>query len=228
MHFLPAYSAHTPEQQYHLARAASLMQAAITYITTFAVNTSKYPFFNTLSQFIAKHQLRYLPENPRRLREKILTIIASLPNCQIVELIKLPRQGNEFAKRYDDSEIRAWILQLRIQGANYTNTFIINKIQQMCTLTTKPCPSPRWIGSIMEEHNTRYLTAAGRFGASGSFAKIYQGYQPFANALHAGDCWQIDGTRFNIVEHTARRPQRHDSRTPLLHQRRPRSQLPRH
>ncbi len=224
--YLHCYGNCSKTQQTNLARAASLLQGAVEYINTNGINMKKSQFFEELARFVAKHEVKYFPENPRVIKRKLapfFTQTASVSDSEhvgspfalqgerqgiegntvsIATTIQLPRANNQNAKGdFNDEEVRTWVLQLREMGQNYTNSFIIRKIQDVCTLTTKPTPSDRWIGKIMEERNTQYLTAVQRFGEKGRLAKVISSYQPFQNALFAGDCWQIDGTRVNLVPH---------------------------
>lgn len=209
--YLRSYNDCTRTQQENLSKAAAILEAAISYITIHNINIKKYAFFEQLSAFVKKYDIKYFPENPRVIKRKIETLKALITpdaNLQfqvapaITDVIRLPRADNDNAsKGFYEDEIRSWVLQLRDMGQNFTNTYIIRKIQDMCTLTTKPAPKDRWIGGIMEDHNTKYLTAENRYGKKGRFAAIHRGYQPFQNALFAGDCWQVDGSRINLVSH---------------------------
>jgi len=196
--YLRCYNDCTRQQQENLSKAAAIMDGAVEYIRASNIDTRKYHFFQQLANFISTHDVPYFGSNVRVVKRKIEAVMAGTP---IVEVIRLPRADNDnAAKGFHDEEIRSWVLQLRDYGANYTNTFIIKKVQDMCMLTNKPAPKDRWIGGIMEEHNTRYLTAENRFGSKGRFGIKYRGYQPMQNALFAGDCWQIDGTRVNLAD----------------------------
>ena len=197
--YLQCYGDCTRTQQINLSKAAAIMEGAIEYINANNVNVKKYHFFGQLSAFIQKYDVPYFGSNVRIVKRKIEAVISGTP---VVDIIRLPRADNDnAAKGFNDDEIRSWILQLRDFGANYTNTYIIRKVQEMCTLTLKPAPKERWIGTIMQEHNIKYLTSEGRFGKKGRFGARYRGYQPLQNALYAGDCWQIDGTRVNLISH---------------------------
>ncbi len=208
--YLHCYNECSPTQQTNLARAAALLEGSIQYIRDNNINIKKYAFFGQLAAFINKYEVKYFPENPRVIKRKIEPIINNTSlgegrgEVAITDIIRLPRASNaNAAKGFNDEEIRSWVFQLRDMGQNFTNAFIIRKIKDMCTLTSKPCPADRWIGGIMEEHNTKFLTAGQRYGSRGRLAAIYRGYQPFQNALFAGDCWQIDGSRVNITSHSA-------------------------
>jgi hypothetical protein len=201
--YLPLYTNCTKDQQTNLAKAAALLDAAIEYIHTHSINTSKQTFFNQVAAFVAANDIKYFPKHPRVIKRKIEPFLSGgEATPEVCTVIHLPRSGNDNAsKGFDEPEIRSWVLQLRDMGANYTNLHIIRKIYNMCELTGKPQPSERWIGSIMEEHNTRYLTAQQRFGDKSRFGAIHRSYVPLQNALFAGDCWQVDGSRVNLIEH---------------------------
>ena len=197
--YLHCYGDCTEVQQKNLAKAAAIMEAALTWVRKHNVNLKKYDFINEFTELLKKYDVPYLPQNPRVFKPRLQEL---MNDVAIAEIVRLPREGNNNAKKYNDEEVRSWVIQLRgMDGLNFTNTYIIRKIKQMCVLTEKPAPSDRWVGAIMEEHNTKYLTAAARYGSNGRFSAIYRGYVPLKNALFAGDCWQVDGTRFNIIDH---------------------------
>lgn len=196
--YLHCYNQCTQQQQANLAKYAAVLEASIQWIRENNINLNKYEFFGSLAGLIKQHAMPYAPENARVLKKKLQEIISG---TSITEIAKLPRMGNSNSEKYDDEEVKAWVMQLRDMGANYTNQYIIQKIKDMCLLTTKPAPSTRWIGYVMQQHNVKYLTAQQRFGTDSRFGSAYKGHQRFANALFAGDCWQVDGTRINFIAH---------------------------
>ena len=198
--YLHLYNECTPAQQSNISRYAALLQAAVEYIATNNINTSKNAFFDRLAAWAKANLVPYAPTTGRILKEKILEVQTG---ADISQIAHLPRTGNQNASReFSDEEIRSWVLQMKHTGRNYTDTYIIKKVREMCRLTGKPIPSQRWIGTnVTEQHNVRYLSAEHNFGEGSRFAKGYSGYQRFKNALHAGDCWQVDGTRVNILPH---------------------------
>ena len=199
--YLHCFGDCSPKQQKSLALACSLIEATVTYIRENCYDLKKNNLFIELSDLFQKEDYNYIPHNYRCLKNKVVSILKE--NKAITDIIYLPRSENKNAAKYNDAEVESWVLQLRQMGRNYTNTHIIRKIKEMCVLSEKPAPSDRWIGTIMEKHRTNFLTAAERFGDKSSWGNIYKGYIPMANALYAGDCWQIDATRFNIIAHKA-------------------------
>lgn len=201
--YIPHYNQCTEVQQANLAKAAAIMEAAILWVRSHNINLKKYDFVNDFTALLDRYDVSYIPHHPRIFKTRLVQAIGLLDqDTAIADLISLPREGNSNAEKYNDEEVRSWVIQLRsMEGFNYTNAYIIRKIKDVCTLTCKPAPSDRWIGRIMEDPNTKFLTAQERFGKAGRHSAIYRGYQPMQNALFAGDCWQIDGTRFNLVDH---------------------------
>ncbi|EKB60956.1 Mu transposase C-terminal domain-containing protein [Bergeyella zoohelcum] len=160
---------------------------------------TKMKLYKDLSIILEKLKFQYIPKNPLKLKEKV-TILETTDHC-ITEIIRLPRQGHQGNLQYTDPVIFAWALHLRASGANYSNLHIIREIHKACDRTGRKKPSIRWFGeTIFEQPLTKFLTAEKRFGSSKK-SNIYRSYIPFEDALNAGDCWQIDATRVNIVAH---------------------------
>ena len=61
-------------------------------------------------------------------------------------------------------------------------------------------PSVSWFEGILADFENK-LMAIGRWGEKGRNAQIYKHYNPIENALYAGDCWQMDGTRANLISY---------------------------
>ncbi|TAG31899.1 MAG: transposase [Sphingobacteriia bacterium] len=198
--FSSHYGDCTKQQQENLSRAAAFIKGCIEYYIQNELSEKDNSFFEQASIIAKAAEIKYIPLHVRNLKALILKDIIAT-NQQITEAIQLYRRGNTNAVIHmDDAELRSWIIQMRFSSKNFTNSYIIRKLQYMCMVCEKRTPSERWIGGIMEEANTKFLTAAGRYGAKGRHGQLYRGYTPFANALYAGDCWQVDGSRFNIID----------------------------
>lgn len=199
--FLFCYVDCTKEQQKALAKACAALEFSVKYIQENEFRTQNEGY-KLLADFIEKNELRYMPKNYRILKEKVADVIEK--GQAISEVIQLPRAGNTNAQEYNDPEVWNWAMQLTSMGQNYSNDWKTRKIQDMCLMLGKKVPSRRWFGqNIYEQHNTKFLTASQRFGKGTSKASLYEGYIPFENALFAGDCWQVDATRVNMISHKA-------------------------
>ena len=199
--YLHCYTGHTKIQQQNLATACAYVEAICAWIREQQYNIKSNDLFNQLSDIFQKEDIPYLPHNYRKLKERLLPVLNG--DKAIAESVWLPRADNANAKKYDDAEVESWILNLRDMGQNFTNAFIIRKINELCTLWEKPRPSDRWIGGIMQRPNVEFLTTQNRFGDKSSHGVRHRDSIPLAKAQFAGDCWEVDATRFNIIPHQA-------------------------
>lgn len=196
--YLYAYSQYETSKAILLAKACSFIAWSAEYINAQQIDHRSNAIFQEFGRLVEELDVKYLPKYYRNLKYKILDVVMgrSLPSDQV----ELPRAGNANAVAHkEDVEIMAWIYQLRSSGANYTNSFIIRKIQAECIKIGKPVPSDRWIGEKMASHQMKYLTSAGRYGENGKYNSRYKANVPQANALFSGDCWELDGTRVNML-----------------------------
>ncbi len=156
--------------------------------------------YKDLSPILADMDLQYIPHNYLKLKEKIT--ILETTDKSIVDIIQLPRTGNNNAEVYNDPEVFSWVMQMYANDYTYSQEHIIRKVTQMCRLTLKKEPSRRWYGqTIFEQPKMQFLTGAKRYGSGSRKAQIFQGYNPKMNALYAGDCWEMDATRVNMIAH---------------------------
>jgi hypothetical protein len=119
----------------------------------------------------------------------------------IVELVKPRGVGNKNALKYNDTEIKEWLVNLRTVN-NYTDSYIARKIQEECEKAEKKCPSMGWLTSYLQSRPIQFITSQARYGSDSRFALKERAYIPLATALHAGDCWEVDGTRVNMLPHS--------------------------
>ena len=198
-HFLQFYGQpHTKDQQYGLAKACAILEFVSEYKIDNPEEKPNVVYRNTC-EIIKSYKMSYIPKQYREFSRKI----AKYENGEeIYEIIYLPRAGNSNAILKIEEEVKSWALQMRAMGQNYSNAHIIRKVQDMCRLTNKNTPSARWFGqNIFELHKTKFLTAVSRFGSNTRGSKMYEGYIPMKNAIFAGDAWQVDATRVNIIAH---------------------------
>jgi hypothetical protein len=190
------YAIDNPKQCSGLSISAAIVDNAKSFIDRENVNPKKFWFFEILAEIIEEMSIKYLPYHPRRLREKITQRIEGK---EIQEVISLPRAGNQNRALEGSEEIEAWTLYLRNSGKNFTNAFIERKVKLVCELTGKKCPSESWFAQRLASKEVQYLTSDGRFGAKGRLGNKHRGYNLIAAPLFAGDAWQIDGTRSNLI-----------------------------
>lgn len=183
-----------------LARVCALLDYSVKALQRGRQNAKKYKFFKQLSRIVREIGLKHVPTHPTRLKEKVL---AAFNGTNIAELVKPKNIGNRNAALFDDNdtELVSWIYQLRGMDANFSDAYIVRKIRDTARTAGKRVPSVRWIGSILESQEVQYLAAEARHGRRNHRSWRHGSYVPLRNALYAGDCWQVDGTRVNFVAH---------------------------
>ena len=201
--YMPLYSGLSKAKE--LAQAASIMQSCLGYIEDSEIDMKKNAFFILLAEILTQKDVKYLPQNHRRLKQKFIELVGgnqvtddSEAITDVTEIIKMPRLGNSNAQKITDEEIKAWAMILRAKPQNYTNAHIIRQVQLMCQLHEKTTPSESWFAKLFASHETKSLTASGRFGNS-RHGQRYRAYNPIERPLFAGDCWEMDGSRIQFI-----------------------------
>ena len=197
-YYLKEYADCTGVQQAALAKACAVLD-----FTAARLEGAEKPcrVYREVCAAVSRQDLRYLPKNERVLRQKVECITKQGQTS--AQVVRLPRAGNTNASRFHDPAITACAIKMRAMPQNYTNEFIIRTIQNAYRARGQKVPSRRWFGMKVFEHpRTKYLTAAQRYGQGSRKAFEQTGYIPMQNALFAGDCWQLDATRVNMIEHT--------------------------
>lgn len=194
--YLPAYGTCTEVQAVNLARACAVIQYGADYWGSQADEWDK-SFFKNLGELVASEGWTYLPKNYRRLKEKIDYVVNGV---DVKEVIKLPRAGIVTRKPYDNAEVIGWIVHLRCAGQNYTGAYIARKVIQLAEMRGVQPPSFGWVEKFLAQPKIKFLTGGERHG-KGKHGAQYRSYIPVEGALHAGDCWQMDGTRVNFIPH---------------------------
>lgn len=196
--YLEFYTDANEVQRPALAKACAVIDFILDHKDSYP--GTKNRLYKDLEPVLKKLDLQYIPHHHLRLKEKIDELFAT-ESLSIPDIIKLPRAGNSNSMVFADPQLVSWALQLRSMPKNYSNDYIIRKITDMCSLTGKRVPSRRWFGqNIFELPGTKFLTSK-RFGSSRK-SHIHKSYIPTEGALYAGDCWEMDATRVNIIGHT--------------------------
>lgn len=203
-HYLKEYPDCTPVQQAALAKACAVLDFTAARLQACAAKGGSEQkacqVYREVCAAVARQDLRYLPKNPRVLRQKVESMTREGQTA--AQVVRLPRAGNTNATRFNDPVIAACAMKMRAMPQNYTNEFIIRTIQNAYKVRGQKVPGRRWFGTkIFEQPKTKYLTASGRYGQGSRQAFEQTGYIPMQNALFAGDCWQVDATRVNMIEH---------------------------
>ncbi len=184
-----------------LALPAAIIYEANKYITNNKISFSKSAFFKKLANEIDIQQIKYLPKTWRNLRNKIKEYASGTP---ITDILGAKNKGNQNRTKHAKNEVlESWLIGLIESQKNYSAAYIFRQIRRMSVQHGMvDFPSVRWISDYLNKPETQYITQQ-RYGANSRFNHKYRPYVPTQSALFAGDCWQIDGTRVNIIDHKA-------------------------
>lgn len=182
------------------ARSAAVVHEASMYVHNNNISFSKSAFFIELAAEIKFQSLKYLPVSWRNLRDKIKVYNAG---THITDVVYAKNKNNTNRCMFTGNEsLQNWLVDLAESGKNLSSATIYRKISLMCDQHTVKSPSQRWVSDWLAKPETQFLISQ-RYGSSSRFNQKYRSYTPTASALYAGDCWEIDGTRVNIIDHKA-------------------------
>lgn len=183
------------------ACSAAVLHEASIYVNNNNISFSKSQFFEQLAKEIELQQLKYLPVSWRNLRDKVK---AYSEGTNITDLVYAKNRGNENRAMFTNNDIMLnWLLDLGQSQHNYTASLIYRKLGRTCIQHgVEKIPSLRWVTDWLSKPESQFLINQ-RFGANSRHNAKYRSYVPTQGALYAGDCWEIDGTRVNIIDHKA-------------------------
>jgi len=182
-----------------VAKSAAVIHEAHAYCETNGINYSKSPFFEKLATEVELQGLKYLPKSWRNLRDKVRDYSTGTP---IKELVSVKNEGNHNHQMFANNDlIKGWLTEMADEQKNYSYAFMFRKIRMICTQEgITNIPSPRWVSDFASSTEMKFLTQQ-RYGANTRFNQNFRTYAPTKSALFAGDCWEMDGTRVNIIDH---------------------------
>lgn len=188
--FLPAF------KNQELATSIAIIHEASNYIALHSISFSKSAFFESLAKEIELQQIKYLPKTWRNLRDKIREY------SQGQTTVKVKNIGNKNSIRHGNNKLlESWLIGMIESPKNYSAAYIFRSIRRMSIQHgMNDHPSVRWISDYMNRPEVQYITNQ-RYGATSRFNHKHRAYVPTQSALFAGDCWEFDGTRVNIIDH---------------------------
>ncbi|MBD8348556.1 integrase catalytic domain-containing protein [Dysgonomonas sp. HGC4] len=184
-----------------LTIAAAIINDASIYISLNGISFSKSAFFEKLAKEVELQEIKHLPKTWRNLRDKIKEYAEGKA---ITDLIFEKNKGNANRAKFANNDIiKGWLFGLIESQKNYSAAYIFRQTRRMCLQSQiSDFPSKRWVSDFLALPETQYITQQ-RYGANNRHNHKYRVYTPTQSALFAGDCWQIDGTRVNIIDHKA-------------------------
>ncbi len=180
------------------ARSAAIVYEASIYVKNNNISLYKSDFFMKLTNELKLQDFKYLPFTWRNLRNKIK---AYTEGSQITDVVYAKNKNNNNRSKFADNDLlQSWLLDLSESGKNYSTATIFRKINLICEQHNINSPSQRWVSDWFNKPETQFLINQ-RYGSGSRFNYRYRVYTPTKSALYAGDCWEIDGTRVNIIDH---------------------------
>ena len=182
------------------ARSAAVIHEASIYAKNSNISFQKSAFFQALGREIELQGLKYLPTTWRNLRDKIK---AYSEGTHISDIVYAKNKGNTNSAIFKENEnLISWLMDLADSGKNFSAATIYRKIDIRCIQEDVKSPSQRWVSDWLALPETNFLIHQ-RYGSASRFNQRYRIYTPTQSAQFAGDCWEIDGTRVNIIDHKA-------------------------
>ena len=181
-----------------LATAAAIIHEANKYVINQKILFTKSAFFDELAEELRLQEMKYLPKTWRTIRDKVQEYHTGIT---ITKIVFAKNQGNKHNAQFANNDtIQSWLITFLESQKNYSAAYIFRKVRRMSMQEGIKAPSLRWVSSFMANPETQYLVHQ-RYGSGSRFNNKYRPYTPFKTAVFAGDCWQIDGTRVNIIDH---------------------------
>lgn len=209
-----------------LARAGALIEAIGHHIVENRLGWKSYEAINEAIAWLGATWSDYshwkdVPTSPIRLKERVMLRMTGTDRMQelatapgpepIQEVVGLKRLDNQNREKYIHSAPQplAWAMQLATLGSdrggnpNYSDAHIIRKVTECCQMQGIDAPSHSWFAHLFAQPHIKRIRSEYRFEKGSRHALKYSAYRPIEGAVNAGDAWLIDGTRINLIPHTA-------------------------
>lgn len=162
-----------------------------------SILTWKKNFEKRDSQGKKLFQSIYLPTHPIRLKEKV--VMRFVEKMPVEAVIELPRAGAKATKESGISaELFSLLVVLRASPCNYTNENIIRHAQAWAKEQDLKVYSRSTLGNILRDELVQNMTTD-RFSKAARQGQKFRSSIQMARAMNVGDCWMVDGTRFNVA-----------------------------
>ena len=195
--FIHKYTDLDKNNDIEAAKAAAIVHNAKEFVENHGISYNKSEFFTQLAGELKSLGIKYMPKTWRNLRDKIRDYSPE----SVTNIVKSKNLGNKNKVLKHADILHAWLVELQESGKNYSYAGMHRKMNLLCEQNELHAPCLRWVSGKASSAKMQYLTS-GRYGDS-RFGQNYRHYTPSKSAVYAGDCWQIDGTRVNIIDHTA-------------------------
>lgn len=203
-----AYSDLSEAQRKKLCLAAALLEALVGY--RIEISARKVDYWKDVESVfyeIRQEGYPYLGNKWRTLFDKgnqleqVWNEGFDWRKSVITQLIIPKNLGNKPRLKYTDTDVMGWLWSLALMPQNYTGSYIIRQVMLWCEMEGRDCPTFSWFEKVVYSQIFKNITKLSSLG-DGKKSNKYRAYVPMANAMFAGDCWHVDSSRVNLIEHT--------------------------
>ncbi|MEZ0611978.1 Mu transposase C-terminal domain-containing protein [Fibrella sp. WM1] len=220
------YTTDCSKRNKSLARAAAIVETIGRYVVDNRLGWKSYGPFEEAVKWLEENWSDYsrwkdVPMTKIRLKEKVMLRMVGTERMQelnsapgpvaITEVVALKREDNQNREKFINSfpQPLAWAMQLATLGSdqggnpNYSDAHIIRIVSECCEMQGIDVPARSWFTNLFAKPNIKRIRSQYRWEKGSRHATKYESYRPIEGATHAGDCWMMDGTRINFIDHTS-------------------------
>lgn len=203
--WMQEYDGHPMERQRDLARSAAVAEVGLRFIDKDwkrekAKELGRKPTLSDFHGCVKNLGLKHFKcSNRSFLNAKLI----ECRNKGIPSVIKARSVPKTMGKFRSDEQFMGWFWDLRSSEKNYNAATIWRKLKDLCMASGRPAPEYNTVNNLCNLTKVKLLTAETRFDDSNRAKQGYRNYVPLAKPEHPGDVWLFDGTRANMVAHTA-------------------------
>jgi hypothetical protein len=203
MRFMHLYRDVDNQNKRYLSRSAGIIVVLTEWYKVNGIAWKSSEAIRQAAEWIDQHKSEYFPKNalpthPTRLKEKVLSY--AVEGMKLNEVVSLHRQGNENrATRRKDMWWQQVAIKLKLSGKYQNDRALFRKVRLTSELENLDCPSETTVTTFLRE--TRNLTAEKQYDLNNKGRQRHRSSMPIANAMHSNVCWEMDGTRTQLVAH---------------------------
>ncbi|MFN3381067.1 MAG: hypothetical protein ACK41O_16535, partial [Runella zeae] len=190
------------EQLRCLCRSAAVVMKVGKWYAEQGIDYKKYDGYKVAGEWINAHKNKYFPKqyvrsNPTGLAEQVRKVfVEKLP---VEQVVCLPRVGNDNRLGENYTFGMGAMVRLLTDGKTRSIADVYRKVKLLCQLQGLTEPSEQTIRKW--EADVKSLISAKRFDVKNKAGARMRFSTPLARPMHAGDVWEMDGTRVQLQPH---------------------------
>jgi hypothetical protein len=193
------YRRHLKDRTEGEAKATSVLCSCYDLMQKHGIKWTDEQFFDNILEAISVFGVKYLPKTQRHFKQKLKMYADGYPLDRLVYAKNKGNQNASLVNRTGNEELESVVLELAESQQNYSAATISRLLSQYKPPFAR-CPSMRWVQHYLAKPSTKFLIQE-RYGKNSYQNRQYKEMVLGQRAENAGDCWMIDGSRVNIVDH---------------------------